>query len=50
VPVRRVSLEHLVALKRLADRPQDREDLLRLEQAYGRLPNTPDDDLNTDDP
>jgi hypothetical protein len=33
-----VSLEHLVALKRLAGRPQDLEDLARLEQAYGLLP------------
>jgi predicted nucleotidyltransferase len=38
VPVRRVSLKHLVALKRLAGRPQDREDLVRLEKAYGTLP------------
>jgi hypothetical protein len=37
VPVRRVSLKHLVALKRLAGRPQDLEDLARLEQAYGLL-------------
>jgi predicted nucleotidyltransferase len=38
VSVPRVSLEHLVALKRLAGRPQDLEDLARLEQAYGLLP------------
>ena len=34
----RVGLTHLVALKRLADRPRDREDLAALEQAYGPLP------------
>lgn len=34
----RVSLAHLTLLKRLADRPRDREDLAALEQAYGHLP------------
>jgi len=38
VPVRRVSLEHLLALKRLAGRPQDREDVLRLQDFYGLPP------------
>jgi predicted nucleotidyltransferase len=39
VSVPRVSLAHLVALKRLAGRPQDREDLRQLERAYyGPLP------------
>lgn len=38
VRVPRVSLEHLVLLKRLAGRPQDREDLRQLERAYGLLP------------
>jgi hypothetical protein len=38
VSIPRVSLGHLVALKRLAGRPQDLEDLARLEQAYGLLP------------
>jgi hypothetical protein len=28
----------MVALKRLADRPQDREDPRRLEQIFGTLP------------
>lgn len=31
-------LEHLVALKRLAGRPRDRDDLARLREAYGTLP------------
>ena len=31
-------LAHLVALKRLADRPRDRDDLERLGDAYGALP------------
>jgi len=35
VPIRRVSLDHLFALKRLAGRPQDREDLVRLKEFYG---------------
>ena len=46
VTVRLVSLNHLVALKRLADRPQDREDVRRLELMYGPLrplPDTPTD-------
>jgi hypothetical protein len=38
VLVPRASLAHMVALKRLADRPQDREDLRRLEQMFGTLP------------
>lgn len=38
VPCWRVNLGHLVALKRLADRPIDREDLASLEEAYGPLP------------
>jgi hypothetical protein len=38
VVVRSASLAHVVALKRLAGRPQDREDLAALEQAYGSLP------------
>jgi predicted nucleotidyltransferase len=38
IPVRRVSLEHLLALKRLAGRPQDREDVVRLEEFYGLPP------------
>lgn len=37
-PLWRVSLAHLALLKRLADRPRDREDLAALEQAYGTLP------------
>ena len=32
------SLATIVELKRLADRPRDREDLAALEQAYGGLP------------
>jgi hypothetical protein len=38
VLVPRAGLAHLVALKRVADRPIDRQDLTRLEQAYGPLP------------
>lgn len=38
VPCWRVNLAHLVALKRLAGRPIDREDLASLEAAYGSLP------------
>jgi predicted nucleotidyltransferase len=38
VSVPRVSLAHLVALKRLAGRPQDREDVRQLERAYGLSP------------
>lgn len=38
VPCWRVNLAHLVALKRLAGRPVDREDLASLEAAYGPLP------------
>ncbi len=37
-PVWRVSLAHLVLLKRLAGRLRDQEDLAALELAYGRLP------------
>lgn len=37
-PVWRVSLAHLTLLKRLADRPRDREDLAALERFYGALP------------
>lgn len=44
VAVRRASLGHIVALKRLANRPQDRDDLARLEQAYGPLPDAMQDD------
>jgi hypothetical protein len=36
--VPRVSLAHLVVLKRLAGRPRDREDLVKLREAYGTLP------------
>lgn len=46
VPVPRVSLEHLLALKRLAGRPQDREDVLRLQDFYG----LPPEDARVDDP
>jgi hypothetical protein len=35
IPVPRASLEHLLALKRLAGRPQDREDVVRLQEFYG---------------
>lgn len=38
VPVRRVSLEHLLVLKRLAGRPRDREDMVRLQEFYGLPP------------
>lgn len=38
VPCWRANLTHLVALKRLAGRPIDREDLTSLEAAYGPLP------------
>lgn len=38
VPCWRVNLGHLVALKRLAGRPVDREDVASLEAAYGQLP------------
>lgn len=38
VPCWRVNLAHLVALKRLAGRPIDRDDLANLEAAYGELP------------
>lgn len=37
----RVGLAHLALLKRLADRPRDREDLAALEEAYGELPEPP---------
>ncbi len=49
VTVRRVSLDHLVALKRLAGRPQDREDLSRLEEAYGPVPDVLAEDPSSDD-
>jgi len=53
VTVRLVSLNHLVALKRLANRPRDREDLQRLEQMYGSLPDAlrdePDEQDRDDD-
>lgn len=42
VPCWRVSLADLVTLKRLADRPIDREDLASLEAAYGSLPDSGD--------
>jgi hypothetical protein len=48
VSVRRVSLEHLVALKRLAGRPQDLEDLAQLEQAYGLVPDVLEGDQVND--
>lgn len=38
VPVRRASLRTIAELKRLANRPQDHEDLDALRQAYGSLP------------
>ncbi|HEX4837776.1 MAG TPA: hypothetical protein VFV03_04540 [Solirubrobacteraceae bacterium] len=38
VLIRRASLGHLVAMKRLANRPRDRQDLERLERIYGSLP------------
>lgn len=41
VQVRCASLAHVVALKRMAGRPRDREDLQALEQAYGELPDVP---------
>ena len=40
-PARVASLASLVALKRLADRPRDRLDLLELERIHGALPATP---------
>jgi hypothetical protein len=40
VVVRRADLETIVRLKRLADRPRDREDLAALARAYGALPDT----------
>jgi hypothetical protein len=51
VPVPRVSLEHLLALKRLAGRPQDREDVVRLQEFYGLPPHdTPADDAGENEP
>lgn len=50
VPVRRASLDHLLALKRLAGRPQDREDLVRLEAFYGLPPDTSADDSSANEP
>ena len=41
IPTPICSLEDLVALKRLAARPTDLEDLRRLEQAHGKLPDPP---------
>jgi hypothetical protein len=41
VPAPVCSLADLVALKRLAGRPQDLEDLRRLETAHGELPELP---------
>lgn len=38
----RAGLAHMAALKRLADRPRDRDDLEQLEQAYGPLPDPPE--------
>lgn len=38
VPIWRASLKTIAELKRLANRPQDREDLDALRQAYGTLP------------
>lgn len=38
VVVPRASAAHMAALKRLADRPKDRQDLAMLEAAYGPLP------------
>lgn len=46
VLVPRASLIHLAALKRLADRPIDREDMRRLEQAYGPIPELGDTDVS----
>jgi hypothetical protein len=51
VPVPRVSLEHLLALKRLAGRPQDREDVARLQEFYGLSPrDAPADDADENEP
>ena len=41
VVIKRADLAHLVALKRLAGRPQDVEDLEQLRAAYGDLPLLP---------
>jgi len=41
VLVPRAALGHLAALKRLAGRPIDHQDLARLEAAYGKLPEPP---------
>jgi hypothetical protein len=40
-PAKVASLESLVALKRLADRPRDRHDLSELERIHGPLPRAP---------
>jgi hypothetical protein len=49
VLVRRASLAHLVAMKKLANRPQDREDLRRLEQIYGSLPDALAEETGAED-
>jgi predicted nucleotidyltransferase len=49
IPIRRVSLDHLLAFKRLAGRPQDREDLVRLEEFYGLLPDTSAENASTNE-
>ncbi|MGI8558165.1 MAG: hypothetical protein ACR2ND_07635 [Solirubrobacteraceae bacterium] len=38
VPMRFAGLSSIVAFKRLADRPRDRNDLLALEEIHGALP------------
>jgi hypothetical protein len=44
-----VNLLGFVALKRLAGRPQDREDLSRLEEAYGLLPDVLSTEASAED-
>ena len=41
VPIRVAGLKHLRALKRLAGRPRDLEDLIELEALHGSLPDLP---------